>query len=163
MASAGGGKVTEVANEDEARAIIDANAYMTLATADSGGTPWASPVWFAHEDHLRFVWVSRPDTRHSRNLAARADVGIVVFDSTVPMNAGRAVYVEASAGIVADAELDRRIGLISRRSEAHGGPPWTVADVADDAPFRLYVARASAHYVLGPGDQRLRVIWDDAG
>ena len=44
-----------------ARRIIDAHVYMTLATADAQGRPWASPVWFAHEDHTRFVWVSRPD------------------------------------------------------------------------------------------------------
>ena len=30
-----------------ARRIIDANSYMTLATADADGRPWATPVWFA--------------------------------------------------------------------------------------------------------------------
>ena len=28
-----------------AREIIDANLFMTLATADSDGRPWASPVY----------------------------------------------------------------------------------------------------------------------
>jgi hypothetical protein len=28
-----------------ARTIVDVNAFMTLATADADGTPWASPVW----------------------------------------------------------------------------------------------------------------------
>ena len=65
-----------------ARRIIDAHVYMTLATADADGRPWASPIWFAHEDHTRFVWVSRPERRHSRNLAERPRVGIVIFDST---------------------------------------------------------------------------------
>jgi GNAT superfamily N-acetyltransferase len=39
---------------DLARGLIDANAYMTLATADADGRPWASPVWFAHHDYTRF-------------------------------------------------------------------------------------------------------------
>jgi hypothetical protein len=55
-----------------ARQIIDANYYLTLATADSAGTPWASPVWYAHEGHGTFFWVSRPQARHSRNLTTRA-------------------------------------------------------------------------------------------
>jgi hypothetical protein len=28
------------------RSVVDANRFMTLATADEHGTPWASPVWF---------------------------------------------------------------------------------------------------------------------
>ena len=38
-------------NEDLAdrfRRVIDANLYMTIATADEVGSPWASPVYFAH-------------------------------------------------------------------------------------------------------------------
>jgi nitroimidazol reductase NimA-like FMN-containing flavoprotein (pyridoxamine 5'-phosphate oxidase superfamily) len=27
--------------------IIDANRYLTLATADGDGRPWAAPVWYA--------------------------------------------------------------------------------------------------------------------
>ena len=30
-----------------ARAIIDANRYMVLGTADEGGRPWVSPVYYA--------------------------------------------------------------------------------------------------------------------
>ena len=80
-----------------AREIIDANRYMTLATADAGGRPWASPVWYAHQGYTDLYWVSRPEARHSRNLAVRPEVGIVIFDSTVPEGDGQAVYVEALA------------------------------------------------------------------
>ncbi|HWM22686.1 MAG TPA: pyridoxamine 5'-phosphate oxidase family protein, partial [Ilumatobacteraceae bacterium] len=59
----------------QARAILDANRYMTLATADESGVPWASPVWFASADYRAFFWVSAPGARHSRNLAARPQVG----------------------------------------------------------------------------------------
>ena len=43
---------------EAARAIVDANSYMTLATADADGAPWASPVWFAHEQYETFLWMS---------------------------------------------------------------------------------------------------------
>jgi nitroimidazol reductase NimA-like FMN-containing flavoprotein (pyridoxamine 5'-phosphate oxidase superfamily) len=30
-----------------ARAILDANRYLTLGTADESGRPWVSPVYYA--------------------------------------------------------------------------------------------------------------------
>ena len=54
-----------------ALALIDRSQYMTLATADAEGNPWASPVWFAHQDYTEFLWVSRPEARHSQNIEAR--------------------------------------------------------------------------------------------
>jgi Pyridoxamine 5'-phosphate oxidase len=84
-------------NADVARAILDGNLYMVLATADADGRPWAAPVYFAHVDYRELLWVSAPETRHSRNLAARPELGIVVFDSSVPIYTGQAVYMEARA------------------------------------------------------------------
>ena len=75
----------------EGRAIIDANLYMVLGTADRAGRPWAAPVYYAHTEYREFLWVSQPEARHSRNLEAREAVSIVIFDSTVPINSGRAV------------------------------------------------------------------------
>jgi Pyridoxamine 5'-phosphate oxidase len=71
---------------------------MTLGTADETGRPWASPVYFAHADYREFVWVSKPGARHSRNIAARPEVGIVVFDSHAPIETGGGVYMSATAG-----------------------------------------------------------------
>jgi nitroimidazol reductase NimA-like FMN-containing flavoprotein (pyridoxamine 5'-phosphate oxidase superfamily) len=142
-----------------ARALIDSCQYLTLATADGDGRPWASPVWYAHEDYRRFVWVSKPEARHSRNLAVRPQAGIVIFDSTVPMGEGQAVYVEATVQEIASDEDDdeRWVEVFSARSEALGGRAWTAADVRPPEPLRLYVATASAHYVLGARDERVAV------
>jgi pyridoxine/pyridoxamine 5'-phosphate oxidase len=140
-----------------AKRIIESNVYMTLATADRDGRPWASPVWFAHEDFTRFVWVSKPAARHSRNLAARPQAGIVIFDSTVGKGASEAVYVEAEAGQVDEAEEERCIGIFTRRSEALGWPSWTVEDVRPPASLQLYRATASAQFVLGANDERIAV------
>ncbi len=140
-----------------AREIIDSSQYLTLATADEDGRPWASPVWFVHEEYSRFVWVSKPDARHSRNLSTRPQTGIVIFDSTVPMGGARAVYVEAEAHQLEDEEAERSIALFSRRSEGLGGPSWTMADIRPPALVRIYRADASAHFVLGPRDERIAV------
>ena len=98
-----------------AREIIDANRYMTLATAGGDGRPWATPVWYAHRGYNDLYWASRPGARHSRNLAARPEVGIVIFDSTVPVGDGQAVYVEALAEELDGAERDEGIAIFSRR------------------------------------------------
>jgi nitroimidazol reductase NimA-like FMN-containing flavoprotein (pyridoxamine 5'-phosphate oxidase superfamily) len=141
----------------QAKRIIDDNVYMTLATADGEGRPWASPVWFAHDDLTRFVWVSKPGARHSRNLAVRPQVGIVIFDSTVGQGAAEGVYVEAKAEQLEGAEDERGIEIFNRRSEGLGWPSWSVADVREPARLRLYLATASALFLLGAGDERIPV------
>jgi nitroimidazol reductase NimA-like FMN-containing flavoprotein (pyridoxamine 5'-phosphate oxidase superfamily) len=76
-------------NDDIARTILDADVDVVLATADGDGVPWASPVWFAKEDYRELYWVSYPGARHSRNIAVRPQIAMVVFDSTVPPGTGR--------------------------------------------------------------------------
>ena len=63
---------------DILRAIVDADAYMTLATADAEGRPRVTTVWFAPVDYREFLWVSDPGTTHSRNVAVRPEVSIVI-------------------------------------------------------------------------------------
>ena len=140
-----------------ARDIIDSNAYMTLATADENGRPWASPVWYAAEGYAHFYWVSYPEARHSRNLAARPEVGVVIFDSQAPVGTGQGVYMSAIAEELAGTELDLGIGVFSRRSQAHGAGGWTREDVTPPARHRLYRATASEHYVLDDKDRRTLV------
>ena len=63
-----------------ARRLIGANLYMTLATADAEGRPWASPVYYAPAAGYReLLWVSEPTQRHSRNLASRSERAIMIF------------------------------------------------------------------------------------
>ncbi|MGH3062028.1 MAG: pyridoxamine 5'-phosphate oxidase family protein [Gaiellaceae bacterium] len=101
-----------------AREIIDGNRYMTLGTADESGLPWVSPVWYAPAGYRELVWVSSPEARHSRNLAARPQVAIVVFDSHAPVGSGQGVYISAVAEELTGIELDRGIEIFTRRSQA---------------------------------------------
>jgi nitroimidazol reductase NimA-like FMN-containing flavoprotein (pyridoxamine 5'-phosphate oxidase superfamily) len=94
---------------DMARGIIESNRYMVLGTADQDGVPWVTPVWFAQSDHRRFIWVSSPERRHSRNVKARPEVSIVIFDSRVAVGerAG-GVHVGARRGTVGRRTRTRR-------------------------------------------------------
>jgi hypothetical protein len=142
--------------EAMARAIVDGNNYLTLGTADADGLPWASPVWYAPTSYREFFWVSKPGARHSLNIAVRPEVAIVIFDSTVPIGSGRAVYMAARAKeVTAAGDIDRGIAVFSLRSVALGGDEWTPDDVGPSARLRLYRALASEQFVLSAHDERL--------
>ena len=152
---------TTGADEDRssiARSVIDANRFMTVATADVRGTPWATPVWFASADGRRFLWVSKPTTRHSQNIASRPEVAIVLYDSRTTPAERQAVYIEATAREVEDDELDEGIGIFSTESASQGLAEWSRDDVTPPARFRLFEATATAMFVLADGpDERLPV------
>jgi nitroimidazol reductase NimA-like FMN-containing flavoprotein (pyridoxamine 5'-phosphate oxidase superfamily) len=140
-----------------AKQIIDANLYMVLATADQSGQPWASPVYFAHRDYREFFWISQPDASHSVNLRDRREVGIVLFDSTVPINTGQGVYLSGVARELPAHETAEGLELFSKRSIAHGGEAVTDEDVRPPSRHRLYQATAEAAYVLDEHDHRVEV------
>lgn len=141
-----------------ARASVGSGLYMVLGTADEAGTPWTTPVYYAHVEMRQFIWVSRPERRHSRNIAARPEVSIVIFDSGVPINSGQAVYLTGSAHEASSEELPEMVEIFSRRSQLHGGMPFAVEDVTAPRALRLYVAATTEAWVLEPGtDNRMPV------
>ncbi len=158
MNASGSGPAPETKDPEELRtiaaSIVDSNRFMTLATADADGQPWASPVWYAPAEYRRFFWVSSPAATHSRNLAVRPDLAIVIFDSH-EAGGWKALYMTAVAEELDD--VDDGIQIFSRRSIEQGLPVWTREDVLDPARHRLYRATASQHFVLDPHDQRIPV------
>jgi nitroimidazol reductase NimA-like FMN-containing flavoprotein (pyridoxamine 5'-phosphate oxidase superfamily) len=137
-----------------ARSIVDSNRFMTLATADADGLPWASPVWYAPADYTQFLWASKPGARHSRNIVQRPQVAIVIYDSHEP-GWWKAVYMTAVAEELAD--VGEGIEVYSRRSVAQGFRAWTREDVVPPARHRLYRATVGEHFVLDDHDERLQV------
>jgi pyridoxine/pyridoxamine 5'-phosphate oxidase len=148
------GEDTEVAR---AKGIVDASLYMVLATSDPSGQPWPSPVYFAHRDYREFFWISQPDSTHSVNLRDRREVGIVIFDSTVPINTGQGVYISGVARELPAHETAEGLEVFSSRSVSHGGEPVTAEDVAPPARHRLYQATAEAVYWLDEHDHRVEI------
>jgi len=144
---------TTGAAELTARAIIDANLYLVLATADGTGRPWNSPVYFAHDGYAEFLWVSAPEAEHSHNIATRPQVGIVIFDSHAPIGTGQGVYIGATAEQVGSDNLTRGIETFSQRSIGHGGAAWTVKDVQAESGLRLYWAAAESYSILAKDGQ----------
>jgi nitroimidazol reductase NimA-like FMN-containing flavoprotein (pyridoxamine 5'-phosphate oxidase superfamily) len=137
-----------------ARSIVDANRFMALGTADGSGTPWVSPVWYAPLSYREYVWVSRPGTRHSRNLAERPQIAIAIYDSHRP-GGWTAFYMAAVAEELE--HVDDALDSFNRRSEAQGLRAWSRAEVVPPGEFRLYRATATEQFVLDDHDARLPV------
>ena len=97
--------------------------------------------------------------RHSANVAERPEVALAVFDSTVPVGSAIAVYVEAVAAPVNDAELADALAVFNARSVARGLRPWSESDVTGAAPHRLFRALASQVWVLDENERRVVVAW----
>ena len=146
---------------DAVRSIVDANSYMTLATADEDGNPWASPVWYATADYREFVWASAPQARHSQNLVRRPDLAVVIFDSRQRPGTGEAVYLSARAELVPEPQLERCLGIYSTESLRQGLAAWTRADVEPPARLRLYHAVATELFILSARDERISVTMPD--
>jgi len=108
------------------RAIIDANLYVTLGTADAEGVPWVSPVYFATPTMPSSTGCRRRMRTHSRNIAQRSQVSMVIFDSQVPTYHGRASTSPESRPSSAAVELDRGIevypGPATRGASTVAGP-----------------------------------------
>jgi hypothetical protein len=147
----GDGPVTSTDVADMVRSIIDGNVYMVLGTADEAGRPWVSPVFYASHACREFFWISSPEVTHSRNLAERPQVSIVIFDSRAPVGSGgsTAVYLAGTAAVVPEDDVDRSLA-VSTDFAGRGGREITAADVRSPAPYRLYRATVTEHSVLCP-------------
>ncbi|MCQ4207371.1 pyridoxamine 5'-phosphate oxidase family protein [Streptomyces longispororuber] len=132
--------------EVNGRAIIDANRFMTLGTADSDGRPWASPVFYVADGYSTFYWISSPEATQVRNIAVRPEVGIVVFDSQQEPGSDEAVYMAATACELTGAELDRGLEIYLSAAPFGRGPEA----FRPPGQYRAYRATVTEHSMLCP-------------
>lgn len=144
---------TETDLDAHARALVDANLYVALGTADADGSPWVTPVYFATADYADYYWVSAEDAAHSRNIEARPEVSMVIFDSQVPTYHGRALYLSATAAVVAGDDLERGLAVYPGAA-IRGASRIEPADVTAPSRYRLYRATVTDAFVLCPREPR---------
>jgi uncharacterized protein YhbP (UPF0306 family) len=139
--------------------LLAAHRYLVLGTADGEGRPWATPVFFVADGEHRVLWVSAPDSRHSRNIAARPEVAITIFDTHAPIGGAEALYLEATAGPVADDERTAALAVLNTGLPTRHqlGPE----DLEPAGPLRVYQAAITSHFVLiRGGDTRFDNVTD---
>ena len=145
--------MTELDLDAHARALMDANLYVILGTANAQGAPWVSPVYYATADYAEIFWTSTLDAQHSRNIAQRAQLSMVIFDSTVPTYHGRAVYLSGTAAEMTGRDLDRGVEVYPG-DPRRGGSTLSIEDVIAPSPYRLYRATIIEAFVLCPREPR---------
>ena len=96
-------------HKEKAKAIIHENKYMVLATSDKESKPWASPVFFAHDERYNFYFLSSINSRHAKNILSNPNVGIAIFDSRQKMGQTEGLQIEALAGQIGKNSLDKAI------------------------------------------------------
>lgn len=137
---------------ETAKTIIDTNIYMTVATVDEHGSPWASPVFYATADAVHFYWLSSPHTRHSQALTTHPQVSLLIFDSTAAPLTGDALAMTATATQLTPdnpTELTQALHTYPGPTE-RGGRPLTLDHITGDSPYRLYRATAHEWFVQCP-------------
>ena len=88
---------------DIAQAVLHENTYMTLATAAADGTPWGTPVHFAHDSEYVY-WLSSPQATPSKNLDKNSKLFVTIFDagqSVSELAQRRCVYVQTHGELLA--------------------------------------------------------------
>jgi hypothetical protein len=121
-------------------------------------------VFFVADGTDSVLWVSSPDSRHSRNIAHRPAVAITLFDTQAPIGKAEALYLEATASLVGDTARPAAIELLNSRLPTHQHLDLT--DVGPAGHLRVYQASVHQHHILirggdprfdNPVDARLAV------
>jgi uncharacterized protein YhbP (UPF0306 family) len=83
------------------RRYLKEGKLLHIATVD-GEQPWSCIVYYASDEDLNIYWISKPDTRHSRELSSNAKVAASIpikFDDLTVIG----VQLEGDAELVEDA------------------------------------------------------------
>lgn len=127
--------------------LLQTHHVMTLATHD-GRTPWAAAVFYA-PDALDLVFLSKPGSRHGRNLAhdPRCAVTIQRDYSDWPQIAG--IQAEGACAELQGAERARARALYGERFPVAGGAASIPAAIAQAlARVRWYRFRPQRLYLI---------------
>ena len=142
---------------EDVTSLIFTTSFMTLATADSDGLSWVSPVEFACDEDLRFYWFSTIDARHSQNVRANPRVALSIYDCTYTpfIGAAQGLYGEGSVEEFHRSDLEAMLPSIERwiswRDADRKTPRPRGADRFDsDSPWRVYRVNPAKLYALHP-------------
>ena len=120
----------------DVRALFEAPNYAHLATILPGGAPHTVPVWAGIDDG-KIAFLTSPNSRKARNLAADPRVAISVTDRNQP-------YAMASVRGRVTARLDGEPAwdIIDRISRKYTGQPYPLR--ADRVVFLIEPEHARA-------------------
>ena len=88
--------------ERVARRLMNASPLCALATVSPGGRAHINHMYFAWSDRYEVVWISDPESLHSRNLARNSSAAVTIFASKqVWGKPDRGIQLFGTAGVAA--------------------------------------------------------------
>jgi hypothetical protein len=143
--------------ESVAEILFD-SSFMTLATADDEGLPWASPVEFVCDEDLRFYWLSMVHARHSQNVRENPWVAFSIYDcmQTPSRDAVQGLYGEGPVEEFLPSDLEAlqpsiRRWISWRDADRETPRPRDDERLLDpDSPWRFYRVNPTNLYALDP-------------
>lgn len=98
------------------RRLLDESTLLALATVAPDGSAHVNTAYFAWSPKLELVWLSHPDSRHSRNIQASARAAVAVYDSTQSWGRpDRGIQLSGTAGEIEEAEAGDADALYASR------------------------------------------------
>lgn len=67
---------------------------LTLATVGADSLPQAAPLFYASDAQMNLIFLSSPDSRHSRNLARNPAAAAAIYDEVWDWQAIRGMQIE---------------------------------------------------------------------
>ncbi len=83
---------------DEARTILNENIIGAIATINSDGSPWVSPIHIFSDDEAVY-WFSKETAQHSQNIVRDPRVSLTLF-STDLSQGPKGVYINGVAEVL---------------------------------------------------------------
>jgi uncharacterized protein YhbP (UPF0306 family) len=117
-----------------AERLLDASTLCAIATVSPRSRAHINTAYFAWSRELELVWISEPDSRHSRNLRENASVAIAVYDSSQ-------VWGKADRGIQIFGSARASTGRAAREAERLYAERFPQTAALDLSGYRLYRCR----------------------
>jgi uncharacterized protein YhbP (UPF0306 family) len=128
--------------------LINAAPLCALSTVSPGGRAHINHMYFAWSDRFEVIWISDPDSIHSRNLARTTSAAVTIYDShQLWGRLDRGIQLFGTAGVTT--------GRATQEARRIYGQRFRDYDVdADDLPvyrFRPRTVKLFDERSLAPG------------
>lgn len=126
-----------------AREIIKTNQYLTIASSDKKGSPWASAVVYSYDKDWNLYFLSIPSSNHCQNIKNREKVVVAIFDSHQLFGQGVGLQIEGEAVEVNTRDTGGSIKIFFERKFLYGGPSHSSKDyikqfTSKESVYRCY-------------------------
>lgn len=137
------------------RKYLKDGRMLQIATVD-GDQPWSSTVYYASDENLNLFWISKTDTRHSKEIHKHSKIAASIpikFDDLTVVG----VQLEGVAELVENAD-EIKTGVKLYSDKFNRGGDWLKDFIAGNNPHKLYKIKPTLFVIFDrvnfPDDSR---------